>query len=64
MKSNNYCIVTRNLKLNQSRGLVNYSFKRTMSTLPEIKPKKIYLNADKEKDLIISDNKNRTGIYR
>lgn len=64
IKYNNSCFVTRNFKLNQSRVLVNYSFKRTMSTLPEIKPVKFYLNADKEKDLIISDNKNRTGIYR
>jgi group I intron endonuclease len=25
---------------------------------------KVYLNPDKEKELIIQDNKNRTGIYR
>lgn len=64
LKYKNPYVVTKNFKLNQSCGIINYNFKRTMSTLPNIVPVKLYLNSDKEKELIISDNKNRTGIYR
>jgi hypothetical protein len=40
--------------------------RRYMSTSnsTEIVPVKVYFNADKDKELIINDNKGRTGIYR
>lgn len=39
--------------------------KRTMSTLSEpAVPVRVYLNPDKEKELIVNENKGRTGIYR
>nr|AVD96816.1 GIY-YIG homing endonuclease [Ophiostoma novo-ulmi subsp. novo-ulmi] len=61
---NNPYVITKTFRLNQSCGIINYNFKRTMSTLPKIVPVKFYLNSDKEKELIIKDNKNRAGIYR
>lgn len=38
--------------------------KRTMSTSSKPVPVIIYTNPDKEKELIVNDNKGRTGIYR
>lgn len=40
--------------------------KRTMSTKPSSKlvPVRIYINPDKDKELIVNENKGRTGIYR
>lgn len=37
--------------------------KRTMSTGSK-DPVRVYLNPDKEKELIVNENKGRTGIYR
>lgn len=50
----------------QSYNSVNYTYicKRTMFTSSNLEPVKVYLNPDKEKEFIIQDNKNRTGIYR
>ena len=38
--------------------------KITMSTCSKPEPVRVYDNADKEKELIISENKGRAGIYR
>ena len=38
--------------------------KRTMSTSFKPVPVRVYLNPDKEKELIVTENKGRTGIYR
>lgn len=38
--------------------------KRTMSTTSEPLPVRVYINPDKEKELIVNENKGRTGIYR
>lgn len=38
--------------------------KRTMSTSSKPVPVIIYTNPDKEKELIVNENKGRTGIYR
>lgn len=38
--------------------------KRTMYTSSKPVPVKVYLNPDKEKELIVNDNKGRTGVYR
>lgn len=35
-----------------------------MSTSSRLEPVKVYLNPDKEKESIVRDNQNRTGIYR
>lgn len=50
----------------QSYNLVSYTYtcKRTIFTSSSLEPVKVYLNPDKEKELIIRDNKDRTGIYR
>lgn len=50
----------------QSYNSVSYTYicKRTMFTSSNLEPVKVYLNPDKEKEFIIQDNKNRTGIYR
>jgi group I intron endonuclease len=44
--------------------IFTYNGKRTMSTTPKPVPVRIYLNADKEKEYIVNENKGRTGIYR
>jgi len=41
-----------------------FNCKRTMSTSSKSVPAIIYTNPDKEKELIVNDNKGRTGIYR
>ena len=39
--------------------------KRTMSTSSKpVAPVRVYLDPDKEKELIVNENKGRTGIYR
>jgi len=38
--------------------------KRTMSTSARPVPVRVYINSDEEKDLIINENKGRSGIYR
>jgi len=38
--------------------------KRTMSTSFKPVPVRVYLNPDKEKELVVTENKGRTGIYR
>lgn len=45
---------------------VNFASKgtRTMSTSSKLVPVRIYINPDKEKELIVNENKGRTGIYR
>lgn len=45
---------------------VNFASKgtRTMSTSSKLVPVRIYNNPDKEKELIVNENKGRTGIYR
>lgn len=50
----------------QSYNSVSYTYtcKRTIFTSSNLEPVKVYLNPDKEKEFIIQDNKNRTGIYR
>lgn len=52
----------------QSYNSVSYiytcSSKRTIFTSSSLEPVKVYLNPDKEKEFIISDNKDRVGIYR
>ena len=50
----------------QSYNSVSYTYicKRTIFTSSGLEPVKVYLNPDKEKELIISENKGRTGIYR
>jgi len=35
-----------------------------MATSSKVVPVKVYLNPDQEKELIVKDNKGRTGIYR
>lgn len=51
--------------LSRPFSLVSISFncKRTMSTSSKV-PAIIYTNPDKEKELIVNENKGRTGIYR
>ena len=39
------------------------NWKRSMSTSSSV-PFRVYLNPDKEKDLIVNENKGRTGVYR
>lgn len=41
-----------------------YNCKRTMSTFSKSIPVTIYANPDKDKELIVNENKGRTGIYR
>ena len=42
-----------------------FNGQRTMSTSSKLIPVvKVYLNPDKEKDLIVNENKGRAGIYR
>lgn len=48
----------------QSYNSVSYACKRTIFTSSSLEPVKVYLNPDKEKELIIRDNKDRAGIYR
>lgn len=57
---------TTGIVLSQSYGTVIYApiSKRTMSTSSKPVPVKVYLNPDKEKELIVNENKGRTGIYR
>jgi len=38
--------------------------KRTLSTSSEVLPDKVYINADQDKELIVSENKGLAGIYR
>lgn len=38
--------------------------RRSMSTSSKPVPVRVYLNPDKEKELIVNENKGRTGIYR
>jgi len=38
--------------------------KRSLSTSSKILPYKVYINADKDKELIVNENKGRVGIYR
>ena len=38
--------------------------KRTMSSSSKPVPVRVYLYPDKEKELIVNENKGRTGIYR
>lgn len=38
--------------------------KRTMSTSFKPVPVRVYLNPDKEKESIVTENKGRTGVYR
>lgn len=38
--------------------------RRTISTTSKPVPVRIYFNSDKEKELIVNENKGRTGIYR
>uniref|UniRef100_UPI0030E2B6C2 hypothetical protein n=1 Tax=Dematophora necatrix TaxID=2751867 RepID=UPI0030E2B6C2 len=45
-------------------GHCTFTCKRTMSTSSKIEPVKVYLEPDKEKELIVNGNKGRTGIYR
>jgi group I intron endonuclease len=40
------------------------SSKRTLSTSSEILAERVYINADQDKELIVNENKGRTGIYR
>jgi hypothetical protein len=35
-----------------------------MSTSYKLEPVKVYLEPDKDKELIVNENKERTGIYR
>jgi len=35
-----------------------------MSTASKIKPAKVYLEPDKNKELIVNENQGRTGVYR
>lgn len=50
----------------QSYNSVSYIYtcKRTIFTSSSLEPVKVYLSPDKDKELIIRDNKNRVGIYR
>ena len=43
---------------------IPYTWKRTMSTASKIKPAKVYLEPDKNKELIVNENQGRTGVYR
>jgi len=70
---NNYPLDTKTMEykiirtpIKQSYISVSYtcSRKRTIFTSSSLEPVKVYLNPDKEKELIIRDNKDRTGIYR
>ena len=45
-------------------GHYTYTCERTMSTSSKIEPVKVYLEPDKDKELIVNENKSRTGIYR
>ena len=47
-----------------SSVISTYKGFRSMSTSSKPVPCTVYLNPDKEKELIISENKGRTGIYR
>lgn len=40
------------------------SLARAISTSPESAPVRVYINSDKEKKLIISDNNAKSGVYR
>jgi hypothetical protein len=70
---NNYPLDTNAMKykiirtpFKQSYNSVSYTYtcKRTIFTSSSLEPVKVYLNPDKEKEFIIRDNKDRTGIYR
>lgn len=56
---------TQGVLLNQSHILLisHSNGKRTMCTSSKPVPVKVYLNPDKEKELIVNENKGRTGIY-
>lgn len=41
-----------------------YNSKRTFSTSSKLVPVKVYANSDKEKELIITENTGRSGIYK
>jgi len=45
-------------------GTCALSSKRTMSTTSEQLPARVYNNTDKDKELIINENKGQSGIYR
>lgn len=48
-----------------SSVILAFKGKRTMSTSSKpVSPARVYLNPDKEKELIVNENKGRTGIYR
>lgn len=44
--------------------IFNVGGARFISSSSSIVPTKVYINADKDKELIVSENKGRTGIYR
>ena len=45
-------------------GTCALNSKRTMSTTSEQLPAKVYNNPDKDKELIVNENKGQAGIYR
>ena len=47
-----------------SRKISASNGKRSMSISSKPVPVQVYLNPDKDKELIINENKGRTGIYR
>ena len=52
--------------ISRSYSPVNYTFngKRTMAISYKQVPVRFYINPDKEKELIVDENKGRTGVYR
>ena len=59
-----YKIIRTPFKQSYNSVSSTYICKRTIFTSSGLEPVKVYLNPDKEKELIIRDNKDRGGIYR
>jgi group I intron endonuclease len=59
-----YKIIRTPFKQSYNSVSSTYICKRTIFTSSSLEPVKVYLNPDKEKELIIRDNKDRTGVYR
>lgn len=59
-----YKIIRTPFKQSYNSVSSTYICKRTIFTSSSLEPVKVYLNPDKEKELIIRDNKDRAGVYR